>query len=280
VSQLQAGGRRADESCVEFLQWALPRLGLRWAGFRKVRRQVCRRIRRRLDAVGLPDLGAYRDYLGVHPQEWASLRALMPITISRFYRDRGVFAALETDVVPALAEAARASGQDGLSAWSAGCASGEEAYTLALVWHEAVAARFPDLRLDVLATDIHPAMLRRARHASYQRSSLKELPETWRERGFERRGELYVVRRQLRRHVTVRGHDLRADLPTGAFDLVLCRNVAFTYFAPECQRAVLAKLAGALRHGGALVIGIHERLPEPAPELQPWLGVRGVFRHV
>jgi chemotaxis methyl-accepting protein methylase len=84
---------------------------------------------------------------------------------------------------------------------------------------------------------------------------------------------------QLRRHVTVRGHDLRADLPIGIFDLVLCRNVAFTYFAPECQRAVLAKLAGALRRGGALVLGIHERLPEPAPELQPWPGVRGVFRH-
>jgi chemotaxis protein methyltransferase CheR len=204
----------------------------------------------------------------------------MPITISRFYRDRGVFAALEADVVPALAEAARASGKNGLSAWSAGCASGEEAYTLALMWHEVVAARFPDLRLDVLATDIHPAMLRRAREASYDRSSLKELPEAWRERGFERRGELYMVRPQLRRHVTVRCHDLRAHPPTGSFDLVLCRNVAFTYFAPERQRAVLANLAGALGPGGALVIGIHERLPEPAPELRPWLGVRGVFRHV
>jgi chemotaxis protein methyltransferase CheR len=75
-------------------------------------------------------------------------------------------------------------------------------------------------------------------------------------------------------------YDLRADPPTGSFDLVLCRNVAFTYFAPECPRDLLAKLAGALGRGGALVIGIHERLPEPAPELKLWLGVRGVFRHV
>lgn len=265
---------------MEFLQWALPRLGLRWAGFRKVRRQLCRRLVRRLDALGLPDLAAYRNHLAAHPREWQSVGALMPITISRFYRDRGVFAALEADVVPALAEAARAAGRDGLSAWSAGCASGEEAYTLALIWHEVAAARFPDLRLDVLATDIHPAMLRRARQASYHRASLKELPEAWRETGFERRGELYAVRPQVRRHVTVRGHDLRADPPTGTFDLVLCRNVAFTYFAPQGQRAVLAKLAGALGRGGALVIGIHETLPEPTPELEPWLGVRGVFRHV
>ena len=80
----------------------------------------------------------------------------MPITISLFYRDRGVFAALEADVVPALAEAARASGRDGLSAWSAGCASGEEAHTLALIWREAVAARFPHLRLNI-AGHGHPS---------------------------------------------------------------------------------------------------------------------------
>jgi len=85
---------------------------------------------------------------------------------------------------------------------------------------------------------------------------------------------------ELRRHVTVRRHDLRADPPTGAFDLVLSRNVAFTYFAPESQLAVLAKLTGALGRGGALVIGAHERLPEPAPEPEPWPGVRGVFRRV
>ena len=84
----EAGGPRLRG----FLQWALPRLGLRWVGLRKVRRQVCRRITRRLDAFRLPDLGAYRDYLGATRRECASLSALMPITISRFYRDRGVFA--------------------------------------------------------------------------------------------------------------------------------------------------------------------------------------------
>jgi chemotaxis protein methyltransferase CheR len=265
---------RTDQACVEFLQWALPRLGLRWAGFRKVRRQVCRRIVRRIVELGLPDLRAYRDHLDSNPDEWASLSRLTPITISRFYRDRGVFAALETDVLPALAEAARESGR--VSAWSAGCASGEEAYTLALVWQEVLAAKFPGLDLDVLATDIDPAMLRRARHASYGASSLKELPDALRERGFDRDGERYVVRPQLRRHVRVRAHDLRADPPSGRFDVVLCRNSAFTYFAPDCQREVLARLTSALAPGGALVIGVHERLPEPV--LEPWPGVRAVFR--
>jgi len=95
----------------------------------------------------------------------------------------------------------------------------------------------------LLATDIHPAMARRARDVSYRRSSLNELSDAWRERAFERRDELYVLRPQVRHLVTVRGHDLRADPPTGTFDVVLCLNVAFTYFAPQCQRG----LAGEAR---------------------------------
>jgi chemotaxis protein methyltransferase CheR len=119
--------RRAHDAEVEFLQWALPRLGLRWAGFRRVRGQVRRRVRRRVAALGLEDLDAYRAYLDAHPEEWEVLDALTPITISRFYRDRDVFARLEDDVLPALASAAAAAGRDGLRCWSAGCASGEEA---------------------------------------------------------------------------------------------------------------------------------------------------------
>jgi chemotaxis protein methyltransferase CheR len=100
-------GAGADTSCVEFLQWALPRLGLRWAGFRTVRRQG----RRRLDALGLADLDAYRAYLEARPEEWAVLEALTPITISRFYRDRAVFQQLERAVLPTLCR--RGTGQRG-----------------------------------------------------------------------------------------------------------------------------------------------------------------------
>jgi chemotaxis protein methyltransferase CheR len=270
----------ADRACVEFLRWALPRLGLRWAGFRRVRRQVCRRLTRRLEALGLGDLGAYRTYLDAHPEEWAVLNGLTPITISRFYRDREVFARLEQEVLPALAAGASAAGRDALQCWSAGCGSGEEAYTVALLWREAVAARFPALRLEVLATDIEPAMLDRAREAAYDASSLKELPQALREGAFIRRHGLYVLRAEYRRLVTLGRHDLRASPREGAFDLVLCRNVAFTYMANEPQRIVLGSLAGVLRPAGALVIGLHESLPSPAPEFEPWPGARAVFRRI
>jgi chemotaxis methyl-accepting protein methylase len=81
----------SDSQCVAFLKWALPRLGMRWAGYRKVRRQVCNRARRRASELGLSDLNAYRRYLEAHPGEWAVLDSLTPITISRFYRDHGTF---------------------------------------------------------------------------------------------------------------------------------------------------------------------------------------------
>ena len=247
-----------DPDCVDFLRWALPRIGLRWEGFRKVRRQVCRRVGRRIAELGLGDLDAYRAYLREHPDEWAKLERLTPITISRFYRDRAVFEALEHAVIPALGEEPRI--------WSAGCASGEEAYTLALICDG-----------QVLASDLDPNMLRRARAATYERSSLRELPGPLLERGFDERDGRYVVRPEFRRQVTVHEHDLGTAAPAGPFDLILCRNTAFTYFTPDRQRAVLGRLRGVLRPGGALVIGLHERLPDPSG-FEPWPKARAVFR--
>jgi chemotaxis protein methyltransferase CheR len=271
-------GDGADRRCVEFLQWALPRLGLRWAGFRKVRRQVCRRLRRRLEELELTDLDAYREQLDAHPEEWAVLDAMTAITISRFYRDAEVFGALEREVLPALGAAAAADARDRLRAWSAGCASGEEAYTLALIWHQTLAAQFPTLRLEVLATDVDPAMLRRARDASYDASSLRELPARWRDDGFTRRGGRYRLRAEHRELVAIRRHDLRDPPAAERFDLVLCRNVAFTYLAAAGQRTALARLTSTLRPGGALLIGLHESLPAPHPDLTPWPGARATFR--
>jgi chemotaxis protein methyltransferase CheR len=213
--------------CVVFLQWALPRLGRRWAGYRKVRRQVCRRVRRRVAALGLDGYEAYRGRLEADPGEWDVLDGLLNVTISRFNRDRSVFAFLQEEVL-----------RPGMRVWSAGCASGEEPYTLALLCDG----------LDILATDVDPAMLRRAEAARYPDSSLRELPDGLRRAlGDER----------IRRCVTFERHDVR-DEPPGAFDLVLCRNLVFTYFDEATQRAALERFA---RVTPLLVTGAHEALP-------------------
>lgn len=258
-----------DRAAVAFLQWALPRLGLRWGGYRKVRGTVRKRLARRLRALGLADLGAYRAYLEAHPDEWSALEAMSRIPISRFHRDRAVFERLTREVLPALASAAAREQRAELRVWSAGCASGEEPYTIAILWHLVVGPAHPELALELLATDVSDEMLGRAERGIYQEGSLRELPTALRDGAFAREpnGELRV-RDELRRGVVFRREDLRASMPDGPFDLILCRNLAFTYFDEPTQLRVGRDLAARLRFGGALVVGCHEALPGELPELE------------
>jgi chemotaxis protein methyltransferase CheR len=247
-----------DADCVEFLQWALPRLDLRWDGFRKVRRQVCRRISRRLAELGLSDGAAYRTYIEDNADEWDRLDGFCRITISRFWRDPAVFDSLRDDVLPEFGPT--------VSVWSAGCASGEEPYSLVLAAAEA------GIAVRVLATDVDAALLDRARTACYPESSLRGVPPTVRARAFDDG----CLRTPYREPVEFRRQDLRTTAPAGPFDLVLCRNIVFTYFAERLQAEVSHRLARSLRPGGALVVGVHEA---PAlEELEPWPHARGVWR--
>jgi chemotaxis protein methyltransferase CheR len=254
-----------DDECIAFLQWALPRLSLRWPGFRKVRGQVCKRVARRIRELGLSQPDEYRAYLERHEDEWGVLDRLARVTISRFWRDRAVFEALETIVLPELARCGP------ISAWSMGCASGEEPYSLVL------AARSRGVPVSVLATDADPALLDRARRGIYPRGALKELPKAWIERWFVPRGDDLELDPEIRSSVSFTLHDLRGDPPAGPFQIVLCRNALFTYFDEQVQRGVIARLLPVLSSGGALVAGVHERLPEGTP-LIAWPGTRAIFR--
>ena len=258
-----------DASCVALLRWALPRLQLRWAGFRKVRRQVCGRIQRRMRALGCPDPEAYRAYLETHPDEWVKLGALCRIPISRFYRDRSAFDHLAEVVLPELARRAAARGENELRCWSAGCASGEEPYSLGLIWALEVGPRFPGLSLRIVATDVEPHLLQRAQRARYPPSSLKDLPPHWRDQAFRRAGDLYCLAPNLRAGVEFRLQDIRAELPPERFHLVLCRNLVFTYFEQEPQHRFLERLQEHLEPGGLLLLGTHEFLPPDSSDFAP-----------
>lgn len=267
-----------DEQCVRFLQWALPQLRMRWSGFRKVRRQVCKRIERRLRNLGLASVKEYQAYLKVHADEWQCLESLCHITISRFYRDRGVFAALAQEVLPALSLGARERGDKKIRVWSAGCASGEEPYTLTIMWAMELEARFPDMTIDIVATDVDPVMLRRAREARYNFSSLKYLPESWRNLAFTREDNSYWLGPCYRRNVTILEQDIREQQPEGRFDLVLCRNLVFTYFNDALQLELSQRIAARMYEGAAIILGVHEHLPECIPDLSIWFEKECIYR--
>ncbi|WNG40950.1 chemotaxis protein CheR [Archangium violaceum] len=253
-----------DTECLELLRWAAPRLGLRYEGFRRVRGQVCKRVGRRIKALGVVGLPAYLERLEVDPAERAVLDALCRVTISRFYRDQGVFDALREPLLPQVMEAARARGERVLRVWSAGCASGEEPYTVAALFHLGLRPRFPDFRLELVATDADASLLERARRGCYRRPTLRELPSEWVDEAFTPQGGELCLRPEYREGLDFRCEDLRQRMPEGPFHLVLCRNVAFTYFARSVQREVLARLLERLAPEGLLAIGAHESLPEDA----------------
>lgn len=250
-----------DRACVDFLKWSLPQLGLRWPGYRKVRRLVAKRLNRRLAELGLADLAAYRGFLANEPGEWPRLDAICRIPISRFYRDRGVFDAICRQLLPEAAAAASERGGAMVRCWSAGCASGEEPYTLAIAWRFCAADQWPALGFAVTATDAEETMIARAEAACYGRSSLKDLPEEWRERAFARHGSLFCLKPEFRRGVEFAVEDIRQAMPGGPFDLVLCRNLAFTYFDEPLQRSTLERLRERVFPGGFLVLGSHEAPP-------------------
>src|SRR5208337_5393611 len=121
----------------------------RWEGFRKVRGQVCKRIDRRLHERGLADISEYQTFLHNQTDEWAVLDSLCRVTISRFYRDREVFRFLDREVLKTLAESAMARGEKEVRCWSIGCASGEEPYTLAILWDLGTGRFFPSIKISI-----------------------------------------------------------------------------------------------------------------------------------
>jgi chemotaxis protein methyltransferase CheR len=266
--------KHADAAAL--LRWAAPRLGLRSEGFRNVQGQVCKRIRQRASELGLAGMAAYRERLELDAAEWSALQQLCFVTISRFYRDAPVWQRLREQVLPALAAARRADGGQ-LRCWSVGCASGEEPYTLAIIGALELQLRYPQLELQILATDLDAQVLARAAAGRYAPASLQELPEAWRRQAFEPEAGALRLRAEYRAAVELRRADVRAELPEQVFDLILCRNVVFTYFEPALQLRLLRELGARSSSGAALVVGRGERLPAGAP-LQPWWPELGIYR--
>ncbi len=279
-SKARAAAKTGSAACTAFLQGVLPRLGLKWAGFRKVRGQVCKRLHRRLEALDLPDLEAYRQRLDQDAEEWRVLDGLCRVTISRFYRNRGVFDHLGAEVLPALCQDLQDAGRRSLRCLSLGCCGGEEPFTLGLLWHFGLAPRFPGMTLEILATDSDPKSLARAARGCYSAGSLRDLPPDWRDAAFDAADEVYCLRPEFRQAVRFLEGDLREGMPAGPFDLVLCRNLVFTYFDEDRQRRSTADLAERMPRGGILVLGKHERLPSGCPGFETVSAHLAIYRRL
>jgi chemotaxis protein methyltransferase CheR len=267
-----------DDECISFLQWLLPQMHMRWAGFRKIRTRVCKRIQRHIATLQLTSVAEYRAYLEVHSEEWHKLDELCQVTISRFYRDKMVFAYLAETVLPTLCQQVVQQGRRDFRVWSVGCASGEEAYSLELLWSYFIKQNYPQLSLQILATDTKHELLDRAQQACYSFSSVRNLPDQWREQAFLRSNDDYCLQAMYKQGITFQYHDIRQAVPATGFDLILCRNLAFTYYDQELQKIVAKQLITTLNPGGGLVLGVHEVLPTECAGIEMWSKRFSIYR--
>jgi len=258
-----------DTACINFLQWALPRLNMRWPGFRKVRRQACKRISRRITELNLADIESYRTYLEEYPDEWQILDTLCRITISRFCRDRRLFDYLGSRVLPALVRQSAQTGDRTIRCLCIGAASGEEPYSMSLLWQF---SKLPDTAIDfqIVATEVDPAMIERAAKGCYPASSVRELPGEWLDEAFNRHHKQYCLKHHYQERIQFIEQDIRQSIPVGPYQLILCRNLVFTYFDYGLQTEILDRITAQLLPGGSLVIGAHESLPKNSAGLIQW----------
>nr|WP_157647515.1 CheR family methyltransferase [Actinomycetospora chiangmaiensis] len=229
--------------------------GFDFTGYK--RSSIRRRVGRRMQQVDVSTFAEYLDLLQVDTEEFTQLFNTVLINVTGFLRDPEAWEELAGQIVPQIL-APKPRGES-VRVWSAGCASGEEAYGLAMVFAEALGIEEFRARVKVYATDVDEDALAAARQATYGEKELQALPPGWRERYFERTGSRWTFRSDLRRCVIFGRNDLVQDAPIGRLDLLVCRNTLM-YLNAETQSRVLRRFHFALNTAGVLFLGKAEML--------------------
>ncbi|MBW4692402.1 MAG: PAS domain S-box protein [Lyngbya sp. HA4199-MV5] len=243
---------KAFEALLEYLKQSR---GFDFSGYKRSSFQ--RRVQKQMHFRSVTTYGDYIDYLEVHPEEFVSLFNTILINVTSFFRDTAAWTYLQEQVLPALLRAKPAN--EPIRVWIVGCASGEEAYTLAMMLTELLGANDFRQRVKIYATDIDEDALQQARQATYSSHDLETLPNGLRDSYFEPSGDRYTFRAELRRVVIFGRHDLMQDAPISRLDLLVCRNTLM-YFNAEAQSRILSRLHFALSNTGVLFLGKAEML--------------------
>jgi two-component system CheB/CheR fusion protein len=245
-----------DPKFEELLAFIRDERGFDFTGYK--RPSLMRRIGKRMQDTSVRSYEDYRTYLEGHPNEFVYLFNTILINVTSFFRDEVAWDFLRNEMVPRIIE--QHDGIDGqMRLWSTGCATGEEAYSLAMVFAEALGEEEFKGRVKIYATDIDEDALNTGRHAEYSAKSMEPVPADFREEYFEPRNGNYAFRTDLRRAVIFGRHDLIQDPPISRISLLLSRNTLM-YFDSETQRQILASFHFSLRDGGYLFLGKSEAL--------------------
>jgi len=216
---------------------------------------VIRRIERRLSLCNQLDVAAYARLLATDASELNALYRDLLIGVTRFFRDVDAFDLVEKRVVPAILAATPP--KEEIRVWVAGCATGEEAYSLAILFHEQLEAARRPLNLKIFATDVHRHSLEVASSGLYSEEALSEVTPARRERYFVRDEHRYRVAKDLRQLIVFARHNVITDAPFTRLDLISCRNLLI-YFQPMPQKKALSLFHFGMKTGGTLLLGPSE----------------------
>ncbi len=265
MSSGAAGRLFRDHGLSDLLEWLYETHGFDFRNYRTPTLE--RRISRRLYLTGARSYGEYLARLKETPAELTHLLEDLTIKVSRFFRDAPMFERLVRDVLPTLLSARRRGAGRSFRAWCAGCANGEEVYSLAILVADAARGRPSRLRAMIHGTDLDDKALRAAKAGIYSEGVLSEIPHGYLKTCFDRSGDDYVVRDSIRRWVHFSRYDLtsrRSLSPPGGvfadYDLIFCRNVLI-YYDLSLQERIVGKFAKVLAPGGVLVLGTAEDIP-------------------
>jgi len=254
----------------------LTRLGLSWQGYAKIRKGVKKRIDRHMRELGLPAMDDYLRALA-DPEILKMVERLMSVSISRFFRDQSLWRILEEEIIPDIT----AGHGEKIHAWSAGCALGQEAYSLAIKWDMLKKKRSALPEILIRATDINPVYIGKAMAGVYRRSSLKGLPDEIKSAYFHACENLgnYCMVDYLKKYIAWEVHDLMKERPPAeVFQMIFLRNSLFTYYREESISSVFPDILDSLDDGGFFIIGSHERLPFQTHALSPFKGSSYIFQ--
>jgi two-component system CheB/CheR fusion protein len=216
-----------------------------------------RRVRKRMAAVAVESYPEYVDFLEVHPEEFAALFNTILINVTSFFRDMPAWDELRANVIPRILSGWEPDAS--IRIWSTGCASGEEAYTIAMVFCEAMGVdQFRD-NVKIYATDIDEDDLTTARAAIYSAKQLQAVPAPFREAYFEQNNDRFIFRKDLRRALIFGRHDLLQDAPISRLNLLVSRNTLM-YFNADAQNRILGRFYYALNDGGFVFLGKAETM--------------------
>ncbi len=259
----------------QLLEYLRQSRGFDFTGYK--RSSLQRRVRKQMQVHDIHEFGQYLDHLQVHPEEFLPLFNTILINVTAFFRDKEAWNYLQDQTLPHLLNDKTQSSL--IRVWSAGCASGEEAYTLAMIFAEILGTEQFRQRVKIYATDIDEEALTQARHASYNTKQIEDIPNELQEKYFEHSGNDYIFRSDLRRAVIFGRHDLIQDAPISRLDLLVCRNTLM-YFNAETQSRILDRFHFALNDTGVLFLGKAEMLLTHANIFTPLSLQHRIFRRV